>query len=82
VLRPGGYLYFTTHGKACEARIPNVLKEQFRADKLVVKDLPGSNYCASFHPERYVREESARGFKIIDFIERGRQSISNKMPTS
>jgi SAM-dependent methyltransferase len=71
VLRPGGYLYFTTHGRAFETLVPDALKEQFHAGKLVVKgeDMSGKNYCAAFHPQRYVQEEMTRGLKIIDFIE-------------
>jgi SAM-dependent methyltransferase len=71
VLRLGGYLYFTTHGRAFEASIPNAMREQFHAGKFVAKgeDMPGKNYCASFHPERFVREELTRGLTIIDFVE-------------
>jgi SAM-dependent methyltransferase len=73
ILRPGGYLLLTTHGKHFEQDIPAYLRKDFRDGRLVVTraDRAGENKCAAFHPERYVRDELARGWDVIDFIEQG-----------
>jgi SAM-dependent methyltransferase len=73
VLRPGGYLLLTTHGKHYEQEIPAHLRKHFRDGELVVKrpDRAGENICAAFHPEKYVREELARGRDVVDFVEQG-----------
>ena len=72
-LRPGGYLFLTTHGRHYEGEIPENLRERFRSGQLVVyrPDGAGQNLCAAFHPEQYVREELARGWELVDFVERG-----------
>ena len=73
ILRPGGYLFLTTHGKYYEDQIPDHLRKRFRDGEFVVAepDRAGQNICAAFHPEKYVRGELARGWDIIDFVEQG-----------
>jgi SAM-dependent methyltransferase len=73
VLRPGGYLFLTTHGKYYEDQIPEPLRKRFRDGELVVAepDRAGQNICAAFHPEKYVRDELARGWEVVDFVEQG-----------
>lgn len=73
ILRPGGYLFLTTHGEHYEDQIPEKLRKKFRDGELVVinPDRAGQNICAAFHPEKYVRDELARGWQVLDFIERG-----------
>ena len=48
-------------------------KAKFRDGQLVVKrpGSAGSNYCVSYHPETYVRDYLAKGFKVVDFIPQG-----------
>jgi SAM-dependent methyltransferase len=72
-LRPGGYLFLTTHGKHYEPHIPANLTSRFRTGELVVvsPDRAGENICAAFHPEKYVRDELARGWEMVDFVEQG-----------
>ena len=39
---------------------------------MVVKpDRAGENICVAFHPEKYVRDELARGWEFVDFVEQG-----------
>lgn len=73
ILRPGGYLFLTTHGQSYEHHIPANLKEQYRRGKLVVLNAgqAGKNRCAAFHPDKYVRNELARGWQVIDFVKEG-----------
>jgi SAM-dependent methyltransferase len=79
VLKPGGYLYFTAHGEHYLGRLDPDEQRQFREGRLVVKDagLAGSNICAAYHPEAYVRGEMTRGFEVVDFVPEGAQGDSH-----
>ena len=67
VLRPGGRLLLTTHGRSYLPRLESGERERFDAGELVVRwgELPGSNLCSAYHPERYVRETLAAGFELV-----------------
>jgi SAM-dependent methyltransferase len=67
VLRPGGRLLFTTHGRSYLPRLETEEREQFERGELVVRwgELPGSNLCSAYHPETYLRETFARGFDVV-----------------
>jgi SAM-dependent methyltransferase len=74
VLRPGGYLFMTVHGE--KFYLPQLLPEdqaRFRRGELVVYggDHEGSNICAAFHPEEYVRNKMARDLTFVDYIPEG-----------
>jgi len=73
VIRPGGYLLVTLHGTFYFNRLTPFEQEQFQKGELVVKDAgsAGSNYCAAFHPESYVREKMTDGFEVLDHIPEG-----------
>jgi SAM-dependent methyltransferase len=73
VLRPGGYLLLTTHGQSYERHIPENLKERFRNGEMVVVDgeWAGQNRCATYHPEKFVREVLARQWQVVDFVPEG-----------
>ena len=70
VLKPGGYIYLTTHGDHYLTALNATEQEQFRKGELVVREEEesGSNRCAVFHPPSYVRENLTRGLVIKDFI--------------
>jgi SAM-dependent methyltransferase len=70
VLRPGGYMYFTTHGDYFLPQLTVEEKEKFLSGKLVIRaaEESGSNLCAAYHPVAYVRGNMAREFSIVDFI--------------
>jgi len=70
VLRPGGFLLVTTHGEHYLPELTPDEQERFRRGQLVVRseELAGMNVCGVIHPEKYVRDELAKGFAIIDFI--------------
>jgi SAM-dependent methyltransferase len=73
VLRPGGRLLLTTHGASYVPRLDAAEREQFERGELVVRwgDLPGSNLCSAYHPERYLRETLAQGFELDELVPEG-----------
>ena len=73
VLRPGGYLFFTTHGDFYLPQLSLESQARFRNGEVVVygSEREGSNICTVFHPERYVRETLARNLDVIDFVPEG-----------
>ena len=70
VLKPGGYVWFTTHGDYFFPHLRAEEKEQFLNGHLVVRgaEQTGSNMCVTYHPAAYVRENAFRGFSMVDFI--------------
>jgi SAM-dependent methyltransferase len=70
VLKPGGYIYFTTHGDFYVKGLTPEEREQFQRGQPVVREQQesGSNFCAVFHPPSYVHETIAKGFVVVDFI--------------
>jgi len=73
VLRPGGRLLVTTHGRSYVPRLEPQEREQFERGELVVRwaDVPGTNLCSAYHPERYLRETFAAGFTFLELDAEG-----------
>jgi SAM-dependent methyltransferase len=69
VLLPGGHLIITTHGERFLENLSPDDKERYRNGQLVVRheEAAGSNRCAAFHPEPYVREKLARDLILVDY---------------
>src|SRR5215212_875801 len=69
VLKPGGYLYLTTHGAHYFAsRTPEQQARLARGELVVVAtEQAGSNACATFHPEAYVRKHWTGQFSVVGF---------------
>lgn len=78
VLKPGGYIYLTTHGKHYVSVLNAAEQEQFNKGQLVVREQEqsGSNFCAVFHPPSYVRDVLAHNLSVVDFVECGAQGDS------
>src|SRR5688572_816163 len=70
VLKPGGYLYLTTHGEYFLTGMTPEEREQFRDGKLVVREeqRSGENICAVFHPVDYVQQKLAQDLLVVDFV--------------
>lgn len=73
VLRPGGLLLATTHGRSYLPRLADGERAAFDAGELVVRwgDLPGTNLCSAYHPERYLRDTFAAGFAFVELEPEG-----------
>jgi len=73
VLRPGGLLLVTTHGRSYLPRLSAEERARFERGELVVRwgDLPGTNLCSAYHPEAYLRETFAAGFAFLELEPEG-----------
>jgi SAM-dependent methyltransferase len=73
VLKPGGRLLLTTHGRSYRPRLDARERAAFDRGELVVRwaNLPGSNLCSAYHPEAYLRESFAAGFAFLGLQEEG-----------
>ena len=83
VVKPGGLLLPTFHGRSrveymrTQEGQHELIAPGFEAGELVVisAERSGSNACAAYHPERYVREVLARGLEIVDYSPGGALDI-------
>ncbi len=73
VLRPGGRLILTTHGRSYLPRLDTDERTRFERGELVVRwsDLPGTNLCSAYHPEPYLRDTFADGFAFVELEPEG-----------
>lgn len=73
ILKPGGYLLVTLHGEYHTSNLTKDQLEAFHNGQMVVvgEDLEGHNFCASFHPEAYVRNVFSEGFEVLEYIPEG-----------
>ena len=73
VLEPGGHLVLSLHGERYRERLRGDERRRFDAGELVVRweGAAGTNLCTVFHPERYVRERTAGGFELVEFLPEG-----------
>jgi SAM-dependent methyltransferase len=73
VLRPGGLLFLTTHGRHYMQELSDAERRRFEAGEIVLRhdDRPGSNVCGAYHPEAYVRGRLSEGFEVLDFVPEG-----------
>ncbi len=83
VVRPGGLMLHTFHGRS---RVEYMRAHEgeheriapgFEAGELVVIDSgqSGGSGCAVYHPERYIREVLARNLEIVDYSPAGALDI-------
>jgi SAM-dependent methyltransferase len=80
VLAPGGYLILTVQGRRfIETQGPDKQAAFHRGELVVVREgLAGSNFCAAFHPERYVRKTLAGSFDVVQIIAGGAQTCGHQ----
>jgi SAM-dependent methyltransferase len=73
VLRPGGVLLLTTHGRSYVPRLDEGERARFERGELVVRwgDVPGTNLCSAYHPEPYLRDTFAAGFELVELEPEG-----------
>lgn len=67
VLRPGGLLWFTTHGESLTDRLSAAEQVQFAAGQPVVHfpEVEGMNLCSTFWPESSVRRMLGDRFEVL-----------------
>ena len=73
VLRPGGLLLVTTHGRSYVPRLGEDERRSFELGELVVRwgDVAGTNLCSAYHPEPYLRDTFANGFAFLELEAEG-----------
>jgi SAM-dependent methyltransferase len=73
VVKPGGFVVLTTHGDAYASQLTPDDQARFRSGLSVVRheDEAGTNRCAVYVSERYVRRTFAECFVVVDFVSRG-----------
>lgn len=71
VLRPGGLLYVTTHGRPMTGGLTPAQKAAFEANRLVetYPEVAGANLCSVFQTRAHVQQQLLRGFSLLDFVE-------------
>ena len=73
VLRPGGFALLTFHGSTRAEALGVEMREHFREGQLVVlaEQNNGTNYCAAFHPQEYIRREFGPILRVVDHVPDG-----------
>jgi len=73
ILEPGGLWVFSTQGIPYLQRLSHAEQDRFHTGRIVCQHgaYRGQNICQTYHPERYVREELARGFEVLAFVPQG-----------
>ncbi len=79
ILRPGGYLYITTHGDSYAPGLTPEQRAQFQKGNLVVVEATraGENACGAYHPKEYM-ERLAPPLTIVDFVPEGAEGDSHQ----
>lgn len=71
VLKPGGYLLFSTLGEyfVSRNRLSDDESRSFEQGNLVVlyERSSGTSLCSAYHPPEYVRRELATGFDVVTY---------------
>ena len=73
LLSPRGVLLVTTKGASRLEALDEAERRRFAAGQLVVQEseYAGTNVCAAFHPESYVREQLAPDLHVVAFVPAG-----------
>jgi len=66
ILRPGGFLLFTTQGDEFLQKLTETERINYSAGRIVVRygQAAGSNLCSVYHPEAYVRQRLQGQFSL------------------
>jgi SAM-dependent methyltransferase len=82
VLKPGGLLLLTVHGRRVAWRAgfsPDMLRQMEERGVLVFgEDKSGTNHCGAYHSEAYMRGHESLGLELIDFMPGGVRDTSEQ----
>jgi O-methyltransferase len=82
ILKPGGLLYFTTHGRFYDYLLDGASRQAFDGGEMVVTggDQPGTNVCATFHPVDYVMRAMIQphGLTLVEHVPCGAKGNPNQ----
>jgi SAM-dependent methyltransferase len=69
VLKHGGRLLVTVHGRSYLDWLDRAESKRFESGDVVVRqsELSGSDFCATFHPEKFVRDVLGQGLEMLDY---------------
>jgi SAM-dependent methyltransferase len=84
ILRPGGHLLLTVHGRLFADRLRPEEVERFERGEVVThfEDIAGSNLCAAYHPPGWVQKHAGEGFHVVEAVEAGESGGWVKGPES
>ncbi len=70
VMKPGGWLYFTTHGVQFLDRLTADDRAAVEHGAVIVYEAKeeGHNVCSSFELDSYVREQLSTGFDVVAYL--------------
>jgi SAM-dependent methyltransferase len=73
VLRPGGLLLVTTHGRAYVDRLTPDERRGFEAGEVVVRrqEAAGTNLCSAYHSDEALRGVFAGSFELLELVPEG-----------
>jgi SAM-dependent methyltransferase len=74
ILRPGGYLFFTTHGDYYLPMLPAEVQAMFLNGQPIsgapTPNMEGTNIYSAFNPFQHVRDELLQGLELVEFYRR------------
>jgi SAM-dependent methyltransferase len=73
VLRPGGLLLVTTHGRAYVERLGPEEQARFEEGEVVVRrqEVAGTNLCSAYHSEAALRDVFGGSFELLELVPEG-----------
>jgi SAM-dependent methyltransferase len=82
VLKPGGLLLLTVHGKrvAWRSGFSEELLRKLDEQGILVfgEDESGSNLCAAYHSENFMKNQKSIGLELVDFVPGGVRDSSEQ----
>ncbi len=70
ILRKGGYIYLTTHGKRTFSKFSPAERAALERDGILTlnQDIEGDNKCTTYQTKKFIIDNLLHGFELIDYI--------------